>query len=55
DDGVFDCLGHEWSSFDVRESRADTQAYDAKARQRLRALSLDLIGTASPTSKEDHS
>ncbi|RUZ94054.1 3-oxoacyl-ACP reductase, partial [Mesorhizobium sp. M7A.F.Ca.CA.002.05.1.1] len=39
----------------LRESRADTQAYDAKARQRLRALSLDLIGTASPTSKEDHS
>ncbi|MCQ8873450.1 SDR family NAD(P)-dependent oxidoreductase [Mesorhizobium sp. LMG17149] len=39
----------------LRESRADTQAYDAKARQRLRALSLDLIGPASPTSKEDHS
>ncbi|RUV34040.1 SDR family NAD(P)-dependent oxidoreductase [Mesorhizobium sp. M7A.F.Ca.MR.148.00.0.0] len=39
----------------LRESGADTQAYDAKARQSLRALSLDLIGTASPTSKEDHS
>ncbi|RVA32278.1 3-oxoacyl-ACP reductase, partial [Mesorhizobium sp. M7A.F.Ca.US.001.01.1.1] len=30
------------------------QAYDAKARQQLRSLSLDLIGPASPTSKEQH-
>ncbi|RWE68012.1 SDR family NAD(P)-dependent oxidoreductase [Mesorhizobium sp.] len=27
-----------------RESRADAQAYDAKARQQLRTLSLDLVG-----------
>jgi len=39
----------------LRESRADAQAYDAKARQQLRALSLDLVGPASPTSKELHS
>jgi len=39
----------------LRESRADAQAYDARARQQLRALSLDLIGPASPTSKEQHS
>ncbi|MGX5839109.1 SDR family oxidoreductase [Mesorhizobium sp. ArgA1] len=38
-----------------KESRADGQAYDAKARQQLRALSLDLVGQASPTSKEQHS
>ncbi|RVA77773.1 SDR family NAD(P)-dependent oxidoreductase, partial [Mesorhizobium sp. M7A.F.Ca.CA.001.08.2.1] len=38
----------------LRESRADAQAYDAKARQQLRSLSLDLIGPASPTSKEQH-
>jgi NAD(P)-dependent dehydrogenase (short-subunit alcohol dehydrogenase family) len=39
----------------LRESRADAQAYDAKARQQLRALSLDLVELASPTSKEQHS
>ena len=39
----------------LRESRADAQAYDAKARQQLRELSLDLVGLASTTSKEQHS
>ncbi|CAN7515506.1 SDR family NAD(P)-dependent oxidoreductase [Mesorhizobium sp. LjNodule214] len=38
-----------------RESRADAQAYDAKARQQLRELSLNLVGLASTTSKEKHS
>ena len=38
-----------------RESRADAQAYDEKARRRLRALSLELIGHPSPTSREQHS
>ena len=38
-----------------KESRADAQAYDAKARQQLRALSLDLVGQASAKSKEQHS
>ncbi|UVK36184.1 SDR family oxidoreductase [Mesorhizobium sp. AR10] len=40
-----------------RESRADAQAYDEKARRQLRALSLDLVGQspASVTSKELHS
>jgi NAD(P)-dependent dehydrogenase (short-subunit alcohol dehydrogenase family) len=38
-----------------KEARADAQAYDAKARQQLRTLSLDLVGQASPTSKEQHS
>jgi NAD(P)-dependent dehydrogenase (short-subunit alcohol dehydrogenase family) len=33
----------------LRESRADAQAYDVKARARLRALSLDLAGLASTT------
>ncbi|TIW86622.1 MAG: SDR family NAD(P)-dependent oxidoreductase, partial [Mesorhizobium sp.] len=37
----------------LRESRADAQAYDAKARQQLRNLSLDLVGLAA--SKEEHS
>ncbi|MCA0027743.1 MULTISPECIES: SDR family NAD(P)-dependent oxidoreductase [unclassified Mesorhizobium] len=37
----------------LRESRADAQAYDARARQQLRDLSLDLVGQA--TSKEQHS
>jgi NAD(P)-dependent dehydrogenase (short-subunit alcohol dehydrogenase family) len=35
----------------LRESRADAQAYDARARQRLRTLSLDLVELASPTSR----
>jgi len=39
----------------LRESRADAQAYDARARQRLRTLSLDLVGLASPTSREHQS
>lgn len=38
-----------------RETRADAQAYDARARQQLRALSLELVATASPASKEQHS
>lgn len=38
-----------------KESRADAQAYDAKAREQLRALSLDLVGQASAKSKEQHS
>jgi NAD(P)-dependent dehydrogenase (short-subunit alcohol dehydrogenase family) len=38
-----------------RESRADAQAYDEKARRRLRALSLELTGQSSTTSKEKHS
>ncbi|TIW73456.1 MAG: SDR family NAD(P)-dependent oxidoreductase, partial [Mesorhizobium sp.] len=37
-----------------RESRADAQAYDKKARRRLRALSLELTGQSSATSKEQH-
>ncbi|AZO00486.1 SDR family NAD(P)-dependent oxidoreductase [Mesorhizobium sp. M9A.F.Ca.ET.002.03.1.2] len=37
----------------LRESRADAQAYDEKARQQLRELSLDLV--ESLTSKEQHS
>jgi NAD(P)-dependent dehydrogenase (short-subunit alcohol dehydrogenase family) len=41
----------------LRESRADTQAYDANARQQLRELSLDLVGHPLPasTTKEQHS
>jgi NAD(P)-dependent dehydrogenase (short-subunit alcohol dehydrogenase family) len=31
-----------------RESRADAQAYDAKARQQLRTLSLDLVSLSRP-------
>ncbi|QPC92179.1 SDR family NAD(P)-dependent oxidoreductase [Mesorhizobium sp. INR15] len=38
----------------LQESRADAQAYDPKARQQLRALSLDLVGPISQTSKEQH-
>ncbi|RWB89665.1 MAG: SDR family NAD(P)-dependent oxidoreductase [Mesorhizobium sp.] len=38
-----------------RESRADPQAYDERARHRLRTLSLELIGPASSTSREQHS
>ena len=38
-----------------RESRADAQAYDAKARQQLRTLSLDLVGLASAATKEHQS
>jgi hypothetical protein len=32
----------------MRESRADSQAYDEEARRRLRALSFDLAGLADP-------
>ncbi|MBN9222839.1 MAG: SDR family oxidoreductase [Mesorhizobium sp.] len=39
----------------LRESRADAQAYDAGARQKLRELSLDLVGPASPESKTQES
>ncbi|RUX09875.1 SDR family NAD(P)-dependent oxidoreductase [Mesorhizobium sp. M8A.F.Ca.ET.059.01.1.1] len=39
----------------LRESHADAQAYDARARQQLRRLSLDLVGLASPKSKEEQS
>ncbi|RUW31175.1 SDR family oxidoreductase [Mesorhizobium sp. M1E.F.Ca.ET.041.01.1.1] len=38
-----------------RESRADAQAYDLKARRRLRALSLELTGQPSSISREQHS
>ncbi|MES0138275.1 SDR family oxidoreductase [Mesorhizobium sp. M0016] len=38
-----------------KESCAEAQAYDAKARQQLRTLSLDFVGQASPQSKEQHS
>ncbi|MBZ9823637.1 SDR family oxidoreductase [Mesorhizobium sp. CA4] len=38
-----------------RESRADAQAYDEKARRRLRDLSLELVGHASSASRERHS
>jgi NAD(P)-dependent dehydrogenase (short-subunit alcohol dehydrogenase family) len=34
----------------LRESRADAQAYDADARQRLKALSMELAGLAAVTS-----
>jgi NAD(P)-dependent dehydrogenase (short-subunit alcohol dehydrogenase family) len=41
----------------LQESRADAQAYDEKARQQLRTLSLDLVwpSSVSPISKEQHS
>ena len=38
-----------------RESRADAQAYDAKARQHLRSLSLDLVGQAASKPQEQNS
>ncbi|MEZ2330354.1 SDR family oxidoreductase [Mesorhizobium sp. RCC_202] len=38
-----------------RESRADAQAYDARARQQLRSLSLDLVGLAASKFKEQNS
>jgi NAD(P)-dependent dehydrogenase (short-subunit alcohol dehydrogenase family) len=38
-----------------RESRADAQAYDEKARRQLRALSLELIEGASATSGKQQS
>jgi NAD(P)-dependent dehydrogenase (short-subunit alcohol dehydrogenase family) len=38
-----------------RESRADAQAYDEKARHQLRALSLELIEGPSSKPKEQHS
>lgn len=54
-----DLEGRSGLYFDgLRESRADAQAYDANARKRLRALSLDLVGNAisnPSTSKEEHS
>ncbi|AZO53964.1 MULTISPECIES: SDR family NAD(P)-dependent oxidoreductase [unclassified Mesorhizobium] len=39
----------------LRESHADAQAYDARARQQLRSLSLDLVALALPKSKEERS
>ncbi|TPN42558.1 SDR family NAD(P)-dependent oxidoreductase [Mesorhizobium sp. B1-1-6] len=36
----------------LRESRADAQAYDARARQQLRDLSLDLVGQATVKREE---
>ncbi|RJT41723.1 SDR family oxidoreductase [Mesorhizobium waimense] len=51
-----DLEGRSGLYFDgLRESRADAQAYDAKARQQLRELSLDLVGLAPTASKEKHS
>ncbi|MFK0687257.1 SDR family NAD(P)-dependent oxidoreductase [Mesorhizobium sp. IMUNJ 23033] len=51
-----DLKGRSGLYFDgMRESRADAQAYDVKARQQLRELSLDLVGLASTTSKEKQS
>lgn len=48
-----DLEGRSGLYFDgLRESRADAQAYDEKARQQLRTLSLGLV---SATSKEKHS
>lgn len=49
-----DLEGRSGLYFDgLRESRAEAQAYDQKARQQLRELSLGLV--ESPTSKEQHS
>ncbi|MBZ9746347.1 SDR family NAD(P)-dependent oxidoreductase [Mesorhizobium sp. CO1-1-7] len=39
----------------LQESCADAQAYDIKARQQLRSLSLELVGLAFPETKEQHS
>ncbi len=36
----------------LREAQADTQAYDADARQRLKAISLDLTGLAAADSSQ---
>ncbi|RUU43984.1 SDR family oxidoreductase [Mesorhizobium sp. M6A.T.Ca.TU.002.02.2.1] len=50
-----DLEGRSGLYFDgLRETHADAQAYDAKARQQLRTLSLDLVGrqSATLTSKE---
>jgi NAD(P)-dependent dehydrogenase (short-subunit alcohol dehydrogenase family) len=38
-----------------RESRADAQAYNERARRQLRALSLELIEGASATSRKQQS
>jgi NAD(P)-dependent dehydrogenase (short-subunit alcohol dehydrogenase family) len=37
----------------LREARADPQAYDAAARRRLKAISLELTGLAEPSSTRD--
>ncbi|MBZ9807482.1 SDR family NAD(P)-dependent oxidoreductase [Mesorhizobium sp. BR1-1-9] len=48
-----DLAGRSGLYFDgLRESRADAQAYDTTAREKLRSLSLDLVGQA--TSKDQH-
>jgi len=39
----------------LREARADGQAYDPKARQRLKAISLELTGLSFPISADDGS
>jgi NAD(P)-dependent dehydrogenase (short-subunit alcohol dehydrogenase family) len=45
-----DLAGRGGLYFDgLRESRANSQAYDASAREKLRALSLQLTGLASPS------
>jgi NAD(P)-dependent dehydrogenase (short-subunit alcohol dehydrogenase family) len=49
-----DLEGRSGLYFDgLKESRADAQAYDAKARQQLQTLSLDLVERS--ISKEQHS
>jgi hypothetical protein len=35
----------------LREARADRQAYDAKARQRLKAISLELTSLSSAATR----
>jgi hypothetical protein len=37
--------GHYFNG--LRETRADTQAYDAETRRRLRTISLELTGLAA--------
>jgi NAD(P)-dependent dehydrogenase (short-subunit alcohol dehydrogenase family) len=45
-----DLAGRSGLYFDgLRESRANSQAYDARAREKLRALSLQLTGLVSPS------
>jgi hypothetical protein len=45
-----DLAGRSGLYFDgLRESRANSQAYDARAREKLRALSFQLTGLVSPS------
>jgi hypothetical protein len=47
-----DLAGRSGLYFDgLRESRANAQAYDARARERLRALSLQLGGLSSQSNQ----